>query len=148
MSLILTDDANNKLVNQAVASGGPFNGTHLELFTNVGLAPDNQTVYSDLTPPSYTGYARQAVTFSSPVRLIDDSYAVLGNRVDNICTAEGTSATITGMALTSGVSVIVLEAVEVFATPVSVALPGDFVSVVPMVQIPASAYYGQATQII
>ena len=148
MALHATDDLNSKLTAQAIATGGALNACFVELFTNVGLAPDNTTVYADLTLPSYTGYTRQAVVWSAPVRQPDESYAVMGQVVLNKMTGGTGSATVTGYALTSGISVSTLEATEVFSSPVNVSQVGDFVAVVPIFGIPANADLGDVAQIL
>ena len=147
MSLVITDDANLKLVDQAVAAGGPFHAVNAELFTNVGLSPTSDNVYSDLTPPLFAGYAKTPVIWSAPVVQPDSSYSVLGQNIVNVMTATGEPCAITGYALTSGVSVVVLEALEVFATPINIALPGDFCAFVPQFQIPSDGNFGSGTQV-
>ena len=148
MALKATNDLNSKLVTQAVGTGGALNAAFVELFTNVGLSSGADTAYSDLILPSYTGYTRQAVTWSAPVKNSSGSYEVVGQVVLNKMTGGTSSATVTGYALTTGVSVSTLEATEIFSTPVNVAGVGDFVAVVPIFSIPSDADLGDAAQIV
>lgn len=74
---VMTDTLNAAALAQLQASGGPLIGLYVGLATN-NPSFSHVSVAADITEPSYTGYARQAVVFGSPYQRVDGSFAVQG----------------------------------------------------------------------
>lgn len=102
---------------QATGGGaGPLNGSKAILFTN-DITLTRATQISDLVQPTYTGYATQAVTWSTPGR---DALGNISSTSQTMLWQEATTASsvlIYGIAFTDSPGTNLLAA-EKFATPI------------------------------
>lgn len=107
-----------------VPAGALLTTPHLELFTNV-LVLNSNMAYSAFTMATFHGYAAASVTMNAPSNLTGGDQCVTCSGFFQATTGGVlTPETLTGYALTDGVSTV-YEA-ENFATPVNIAVVGDF----------------------
>ena len=99
-----------------VVSSGSFHGAisaaQIEIFTN-NFAIGPKTVYSDLTVPTYTGYAPITAAFAAPFRRREGGIAVNSAFVKFQQASTPTATTVYGIMITDGGSPPKLLAAEI-----------------------------------
>lgn len=117
---------------ESVTSGdyaGPLVGCKMGLFTNA-LTPGKGTVYADLTPATFTGYALVALTYSAELTDGAGTQQLMSNLCNFRATGTPTSEVLYGYFITDGGGTPVLYGCETFPSPIVVTVAGNGVSVV------------------
>lgn len=112
------------------ADAGRFNGAKVGLYKN-DFTPGRSTVLGDVTPATYTGYAKSAaIVFNAAFTNSDGAAEVLGDLKQFLCSADGTAEIIYGYYIENSAGTGLLWA-ERFAVPVTIDTAGDNVAVLP-----------------
>jgi hypothetical protein len=112
----------------AAGVAGPLNASKMILFTNTpGL--NKSSVLADLTQPTYTGYAAQALTWSVPIRNAMNRIATHTGLLSWVMGDALTPTTVNGYGITDTAGTHLLAA-EYFPTPVGLVDTLSFLGVV------------------
>jgi hypothetical protein len=144
--LVLTNAALQGLLKDAVSvvgtpNVGTFSAVKVMLFTDAnGIGPN--TVITDKTEATYTGYARSAtVTFGPPSRGTEGMWRIVGQSLLFQSTDNVTPNEIFGAGLVSGTGAgAVLLAAELFDQPRTLDRAGQGFTYVPELQLPLTGY--------
>ena len=113
-----------------IAVGGAFRTSTLILFAN-DIQPGPTTVFADLVPPTFTGYAAVAgIVFGTPYIDPAGDVIVTAPSVDFICSGGTPTDIIYGWALVDAGLTTLRQAARLGA-PVPIAAPGDGTTIVP-----------------
>lgn len=134
---------------KAHAVAGPFSGAldglKAFLFTNV-ISPDPSNLWSDMTEPTYPGYAQQAITWGVVHSRPDGSYAIDTQLLTFQMSDATVPTTVQGWGLVLDGTPDVLYAAELLATPAVLVNADQTLQLVGQVAL-GSADYGDVTQI-
>lgn len=109
---------------------GPLVGRKIALFNALAHPASPASVWADLTESTYTGYARQSVTWTGPYDTAGSS-ALVGNSTTWSPTDSASPQAIMGYAIVTTDSTPVLLALEVFPAPLPFNGPTDGFVLVP-----------------
>lgn len=128
-------------------------GEQLTLHLLTGAIPQGPyTTFSELTEANYDGYADVPVVFDGLVQTDGAAFAWIGGPCETFNPTDYTVPnTITGMAWTYpgvGMAGPQLVATEAFAHPVSLALPGEILKVLPILSLPFDCTAGPASPLV
>jgi hypothetical protein len=121
---------------------GVLNGAKIMLFVN-NLSPNKQTLLAALTEASYTGYARQTATWSTPARNENNFMSTRSLLMSWQPTDGVTPNTIYGYAILNPAGTVLL-AVELLPVPVGLVDAFSYLGIVSE-YTPASSNPGQCT---
>lgn len=128
----------------AVVSSGNFNGelsaAKIGVFTN-NVTPTQNTLYADLTKPTYTGYADQTATFATPTRRATGGFNTISAQLKFQMPDAVNPTLIYGTYITDGAGSPALLGVEVIpGGPITLADALDALYAVMMVSIGGSDF--------
>lgn len=122
---------------EALVIAGDLATAKVMLFTNSIAYPVTDLVLAGLTVPTFTGYALSAaITWGTPFLDIDGHVVVTGQKLQFLCTADGTSPPVTGAAIVNGagtdlITVDIFRNADGSPNPVTIEDAGDALDYVP-----------------
>jgi hypothetical protein len=119
-------------LNALIAAAAPFHNLTLILY-NVNIVPNQNTPYSALVQPTFTGYAPvAAIAFAAADNNPGGGATCYAPSVTFACTAGPASDIIYGWALVdAGLTTALL--IVPLANPVSILAPGDAAVIIPQI---------------
>lgn len=96
------------------------------LFTNALAYPVKDLAFATLTPPTFTGYAvSAAIVWGTPFLDLNGNVVVTGQKLQFLCTADGTPNSVTGAAIIDGAGTKILQC-DIFLNPDGTPAPVTF----------------------
>jgi hypothetical protein len=131
----------------AHVTGGNFSGTFYGSYLMLYTARDKTTpdlTLADLTEANFTGYARQPLTALGAPYLSDDNRAAQDFQAINFQSTDNAHPnTVVGMAIVSANVGGNVLAYEEFAAPILFANAGNGATVLPRIELPPTADWGE-----